>query len=83
MNNLLKIPNLSYSYDFSTPKVVKSENANHDEFNFYVKDKEILGLFGSEIEFLHLDWIDIAIAVYTADRLSLREINKYGSNWKR
>ena len=83
MNNLLRFPTLSYSYDFSTPKIVKCEDTNHFEFNFYVRDEEILGLFGSEIDSLHLDWIDLAIAVYTADRLSLREMEKYRNNWKR
>jgi 7-cyano-7-deazaguanine synthase in queuosine biosynthesis len=83
MSNLLRFPTLSYGYDFSTPKVVKCKNSILSEFSFYVRDEEILGLFGSEINSLHLDWIDIAIAVYVADRLSLREIEKYRNNWKR
>lgn len=87
MNNLLRFPNLSYSYDFSIPEIIKCVESNNyernSEFNFYVRDGEILGLFGSEIDSLHLDWIDVAIAVYTADRLSLREIEKHRNNWKR
>ena len=83
MSNILRFPTLSYSYDFSIPKIVKSGALNHSEFSFYVRDEEILGLFGSEIDSLHLDWIDLAIAVYIADRLSLREIEKYRNNWKR
>lgn len=83
MSNILRFPNLSYSYDFSIPKIVRSRESNQSEFNLYVRDEEILGLFGSEIDSLHLDWIDLAIAVYVADRLSLREIEKYRSNWKR
>ncbi len=83
MSNILRFPTLSYSYDFSIPKIVKCGELNHSEFNFYVRDEEILGLFGSEIDSLHLDWIDVSIAVYVADRLSLREIEKYRNNWTR
>lgn len=83
MNNILRFPTLSYKYDFSVPRVVKCVGENRFKFNFYVRDEEILGLFGSEIDSLHLDWIDLAIAVYIADRLSLREVEKHRSYWKR
>lgn len=91
MNRLLKFPSLSYSYDFSVPGVVTRKDADCvtdnfpsiSELHYYVKDEEIIGLFGSEINSLHLDWIDIAMAVYVADRLSFRELEKYRSNWKR
>ena len=83
MSNILRFSTLSYSYDFSIPRIVKCGESTHSEFNFYVRDEEVFGLFGSEIDSLHLDWIDLAIAVYVADRLSLREIEKYRNNWKR
>mgnify|MGYP001378669003 CR=1 FL=1 len=63
MNNILRFPILSYNYDFSVSRVVKCVGENRFKFNFYVRDEEILGLFGSEIDSLHLDWIDLAIAV--------------------
>lgn len=91
MNKLLEFPSLSYKYDFSvTGTVSKQDSAcTGDSFSlvselrYYVKDEEIIGLFGSEINSLHLDWIDIAMAVYVADRLSFREVEKYRNNWKR
>ena len=91
MSNVLNFPPLSYRYDFSVPNLVKSglinitaDNSSFvSEHNFFVKDEEIIGLFGSEINSLHLDWIDLAIAAYVADRLSLRENEKHRNNWKR
>lgn len=87
MNKLLKFPILSYSYDFSfeNGKVFETTNklTPSSGIKYFVKDEEIMGLFGSEINTLHLDWIDVAIAVYVADRLSLRELENYRNNWKR
>jgi 7-cyano-7-deazaguanine synthase in queuosine biosynthesis len=81
MSNLLNFPSLSYSYDFSASSLVKNEADNNLSsnagLNFYVKDAEIMGLFGSEINSLYLDWVDVAMAVYVADRLSLREVLNY------
>lgn len=92
MNNLIKFPSLSYEYDFSIPGTVSKDNALQNGGNppeplrigYYVRDEEIIGLFGSAIEPLQLDWVDLAVAVYIADRLSLREIEKqYRNIWKR
>lgn len=91
MSKVLNFPPLSYRYDFSVPNIVKigliNDNAPNSSFvseqHFFVRDEEIIGLFGSEIDSLHLDWIDLAIAVYVADRLSLRESVKNRNNWKR
>ena len=91
MSKVLNFPPLSYRYDFSIPNVVRvgmindtSDNSSFvTEHNFFVRDEEIIGLFGSKVDSLHLDWIDLAIAVYVADRLSLRESVKKRNNWKR
>jgi 7-cyano-7-deazaguanine synthase in queuosine biosynthesis len=87
MSNLFNFPSSSYSYDFSASSLVKNEAANNLSsnagLNFYVRDAEIMGLFGSEINSLYLDWVDVAIAVYVADRLSLREKEQYRNDWKR
>lgn len=91
MSKLLKFPSLSYSYDFSVTGVVKRNEAtgiagnfsSMSELHYYIKDEEVIGLFGSGINSLHLDWIDVAMAVYVADRLSFRELEKYRDNWKR
>jgi hypothetical protein len=91
MSKVLNFQPLSYRYDFSVPNIVKigliNDNAQNSSFvseqHFFVRDEEIIGLFGSKIDSLHLDWIDLAIAVYVADRLSLRESVKNRNNWKR
>jgi 7-cyano-7-deazaguanine synthase in queuosine biosynthesis len=91
MGKVLNFPPLSYRYDFSVPNIVRvgvingtADNSSFvSEHNFFVRDEEIIGLFGSKIDSLHLDWIDLAISVYIADRLSLRESVKNRNNWKR
>lgn len=91
MNNLIKFPAMSYNYDFSVSGILtsgsKSSNTEPNQFpeiTYYVDDSKISGIFGSEISPLRLDLTDIAIAVYLADRLSLRDDPKHHKhNWVR
>lgn len=91
MNNLVKFPITSYAYDFTVPglfsqkeQLSSSGTSQFPEITYYVDDSEISGIFGSEISPLRLDLTDIAIAVYIADRLSLRDDPKHHKhNWIR
>lgn len=92
MNNLIEFPSNLYKYDFSVPGIFNrdeetsvNDQSNHfPEITYYLNDNEINGIFGSEIDSLRLDWLDVAMAAYLADRLSKRETGKQNNNsWKR
>lgn len=92
MNDLISFPQNNYRYDFSVPGILSSGNFKEKKaesngfpgITYYLDDAEINGIFGTEISSLRLDWIDIAMAVYLADRLSLRDDKKRHKNiWKR
>ncbi len=89
---VLDFPNVSYIYDFSRPEFFTRElnAANNDygipipEISFSVNDAPITNLFGSDTNPVLLDWVDIAIAVYLADRVSPRDPRKHhNENWVR
>jgi 7-cyano-7-deazaguanine synthase in queuosine biosynthesis len=87
---ILDFPNVEYVYDFSKPefftRMVQSEmhNVPFPQVSFFVNDDQIAHLFGSNIGVLLQDLIDIAMAVYLADRVSLRDPRKYhNENWVR
>lgn len=91
MNNLINFPSNSYNYDFSVSGILmrsgKFQNTEPNQFpeiTYYFDDSEISGIFGSEINSLRLDLTDIAIAVYLADRLSLRDnLKNHQHKWTR
>src|SRR5262245_45330646 len=53
---------------------------------FYLNNKKISNYFGQWLDTLLTDWLDVALAVYVADRLSLRrDLNSIGNHlqWAR
>lgn len=91
MSSILSFPKASYEYDFSTPEIfTKTENnigkdnsSKFPEITYYLGDDQVTGIFGSDIDTVRLDWAEIAVAVYLADRVSAREIARHSHNWGR
>lgn len=85
------LPNI-YQYDFTAQgvftradSVLTAADANQfPQITYYLNDDEINGIFGSEVNALRLDWVDIAMAVYLADRMTKRnEKTPHKNVWKR
>ena len=78
-----------YRYDFNESGMFQKAHVNAaaseiDTFRTYSRDVPILDLFGCGINPLFADWIEIALAAYFADRVSLRDSRKYHrERWKR
>lgn len=92
-SSVLLFPSLTYQCDFTVPGTMRRLAGSERELDLksfsrirhFVNDKQIAGLFGSEIEPLLADWLELAVAVYLADRASLRgaAVQSQLNCWKR
>lgn len=90
---LMSAKPIHYSFDFAAAEVARYERRRRsvrDEgtrsAGFYVDDHMIAQSFGRAIDALYADWVDVALAVYYADRKSPRHDPKErarGYQWAR
>jgi 7-cyano-7-deazaguanine synthase in queuosine biosynthesis len=83
---------LPYQYDFSKSEVFFSEDSKSEKIvgyqypyiRYFLNDSSIRDLFGAEVGPKLVDLIEIALAVYLADRVSPRDPRKHSKqNWVR
>jgi hypothetical protein len=71
------MPHINYEYlfDFFQENIVRKHNQDGTflDVRFFINSKKIASLFGETLNSLENDLLDIALACYVADRLSLRQ----------
>ena len=80
MSHVLVVPPREHKFDFSnlrSSRSGRSRNVVIEEdlppaAEYYVNDEQIAVSFGQLLQPLLADWIDLAVAVYFADRLAVR-----------
>lgn len=66
MSKIINFPRNFYRYDFSVPEILQRDAANDgymagsfSDISYYLDDEPINGIFGSHINPLRLDWLDL------------------------
>ena len=80
MSHVLVVPPREHKFDFSNLRSSRSGRSRNvvieedlpPSAEYYVNDEQIAVSFGQLLQPLLADWIDLAVAVYFADRLAVR-----------
>lgn len=93
MSTTISMNPVEYCFDFTDPATVRGSTSSENQSalrpivnEYFVNDDTISNSFGQRLDPLLADWIDVALATYIADRLSLRRDTsrlQHAFNWSR